>query len=100
MDAGTAVLVGAVATGALAAFAVYRWRMRRRARRVDGWVRDYLAGHYGRLPAGLHVDCSDDGLWPVLVAFDDPATGARRRLRFSCPGQGSALSLVRDEGAL
>jgi hypothetical protein len=99
MDMGMAVFVGLVVAAALAGFAVYRWRMRRRARRVEGWVRDYLVGSYGKLPGGLHVDCSDDELWPVLVAFDDPATGARHRLRFSCAGPDSAFSLASDEGA-
>lgn len=97
MDAGTAALVVAAAAGAAAAFAVYRWRLWRRARRVDAWVRDYLARRFGGAPGSLHIDCSDDELWPVLVTFDDPDTGARRRLRFVCPGPGFACSLVSDD---
>src|SRR4051794_17405687 len=97
MYPGTAVFVGLVVAAALAAFAGYRWRMRRRVRRVEGWVREYLVGRYGRLPGDLHIDCSDDELWPVLVAFDDPRTGTRHRLRFACLGPLSTCSLLGDE---
>src|SRR5262249_45798395 len=47
-DRVTALIGMAVlAALALAGFAVYRWRQRERARRVDRWVRDYLAARYG-----------------------------------------------------
>ena len=98
MRAGLEPLIGmaALVVVALAVFAVYRWRQRQRVRRVDGWVRDYLAGRYGKLPNGLNVNCSDDTLWPVLVAFGDPLTGARRRLRFDCAGPRSTFSLLSE----
>jgi hypothetical protein len=94
--ASSEVLIGAalLVLAALAAFAVHRRRMRARVCRVEGWVRDYLTHQYGSLPAGLNVNCTDDTHWPVLVAFDDPATGSRRRLQFSCPGPSSTFSLL------
>ena len=97
MDGSAAVLIGvAGSVVGLVAYAVYR-RQRGRARRVERWVREYLAGRYGEVPAPLHVNCSDDRLWPVLVAFSSPRTGARHRLRFDCPGAGSSLSLLSEE---
>src|SRR5262249_29508685 len=66
MQDSVTVLIGmaALAALALAGFAIYRWRQRERARRVDRWVRDYLAARYGGVPDGLHINCSDDRLWP------------------------------------
>jgi hypothetical protein len=98
MDRNTEVLTGiaALAITALAAFALYRWWQRRRARRVDGWVRGYLSDRYSRVPENLSIDCSDDRPWPVLVGFDSPATGARHRLQFSCPGASSTFRLLAE----
>ncbi len=100
MQTGFEALIGmaALVAVALATFALYRWQQRRRVHRVEGWVRDYLYERYGKLPVGLHVDCSDDRRWPVLVNFDDPTDGGRRRLQFSCPGPHSAFSLLREDG--
>jgi hypothetical protein len=99
MGTGLEALIGmaALAVAALGTFALYRWQQRRRVRRVEGWVRDYLHERYGKLPGGLRVDCSDDRLWPVLVDFDDPTNGGRCRLRFSCSGPRSAISLLGEE---
>src|SRR5687767_5466145 len=97
MDTSTAVFVGVVAAAALAAFAAYRWRERARVRRVEGSVRDYLAARNGGPPPGLHIDCSEDRLWPVLADFIDRRTGARHRLQFGCPGPYSALSLLSEK---
>lgn len=99
MGTGLETVIGlaALAAAALAAFALYRWRQGRRARRVEGWVREYLAGRYGTVPGGLCVDCADDALWPVLVSFEDPVSGGRRRLQFSCPGPRSAFSLLQED---
>jgi hypothetical protein len=36
-------------------------------------VKNYLCVRYGELPNPLSINCSDDPLWPVLVAFDTPA---------------------------
>jgi hypothetical protein len=92
---GLAVLVVA----GLAAFSIYRWRQRRRVRRVGAWVRGYLADRYGEVPAHLHVSCSDDRLWPVLADFNEPRSGARRQLRFSCPGANSTFSPLPEQEA-
>jgi hypothetical protein len=98
MDGSAAVLIGvAGSVVGLVAYAVYRRRQRRRVRRVEKWVGEYLSGRYGGVPAPLHVNCSDDRLWPVLVDFVSPRTGARHRLRFDCPGAGSSLALLSEE---
>jgi hypothetical protein len=98
MGGSAAVLIGVAGSVAgLIAYAVHRRRQRGRARRVEQWVRGYLAGRYGEVPARLHVNCSDDRLWPVLVDFSSPRTGVRHRLRFDCPGAGSSLSLLSEE---
>jgi hypothetical protein len=98
MDGSVAVLIGvAGAVAGLVAYAGYRRRQRMRAGRVERWVGEYLSGRYGGVPAPLHVNCSDDRLWPVLVDFSSPRTGARHRLRFDCPGAGSSLSLLSEE---
>jgi hypothetical protein len=98
MGGSAAVWIGVAGSVAgVVAYAVYRLRQRRRARRVERWVGEYLSGRYGEVPAPLHVDCSDDRLWPVLVDFSSPRTGARHRLRFDCPGAGSSLSLLSEQ---
>jgi hypothetical protein len=96
----SAVAVIAMAAGAVAAlgvFALYRWQQRKRVRRVGGWVRDYLSARYGELPNPLTINCSDDRLWPVLVGFDDPQTGARHRLQFACPGPHATFALLSEQ---
>ncbi len=83
---------------ALAAFAAYGWGRRRRARRIGAWVRAFLSDRYGAVSAGLTVDCSDDALWPVLAAFNDPRTGARHRLWFACWGPSASYALLPGPG--
>ncbi len=90
------ILAAALALLALTGYAVHGWRRRRRVRRVEGWVRDYLAARYARLPDRLTIDCSADPLWPVLVNFADPRTGARRHLRFACPGAPASFALISE----
>jgi hypothetical protein len=97
MHPATAAFLGVVAAAALAAFAVYRWRQRKRIRRIKDWVDAYVVDRYHKLPGDLHVNCSDDTLWPVLVGFADPLTGARHRLRFDCPGANATFSLISEE---
>jgi hypothetical protein len=99
MARSTEALIGmaALTLAALTAFTVYRWRMRQRVRAgVEGWLSD----RYGGLPKDLTIDSSDDPLWPVLVAFDDPRTGTRHHLQFSCNGRPSTCSpwLIRRAG--
>jgi len=98
MDRSMQLLVG-VAAGSvtsLLAYAIYRWRQRRRAHLVGKWVREYLCGQYGEVPVPLHVNCSDDRLWPVMVDFSSPRTGVRHRLQFACPGAGASFALLSD----
>jgi hypothetical protein len=90
---GTAVL----ALTALAAFAVYRWRQRERVRRIERWVKDYLSVRFDGQPNRLSINCSDDPLWPVLAAFEDPRTGIRWSLQFACAGSPSTFSLLSDK---
>jgi hypothetical protein len=99
MGKSAQVLVGMAAAAGLAliAFSYYRWQQRRRVRRVEEWVKDFLAARYGEAPQPLHIDCSDDKLWPVLVSFLDPRTGIRHRLRFSCWGRDSTFSLLEEK---
>ena len=92
------VLMGMVLLGftALAMCALYRWQRRGRVRRIEGLVRNYLTARYNGLPGHLQIQCSDDPLWPVLVAFDGPCAGTRRRIRFDCSGPRSALSILSE----
>jgi hypothetical protein len=88
MDQSTNLAIGLTGLGVIALvwFALYRSQQRARIRGVKGWVDEYLAARYGAPPGDLTVNCSDDPLWPVLVAFAHPRTGARHRLQFACPG--------------
>ena len=99
MEHSAQVLVGMAALGltALAAFAVYRWRQKERIRRVEKWVKDYLCVRYGELPNHLSINCSDDLLWPVFVAFDGPRTGIRHSLQFSGGGTHSTFALLSEK---
>jgi hypothetical protein len=99
MDASMGALVGmaAVAAVCLVAGGLYRWRQRGRARRVGEAVRAFLCERYGEVPYPLHINCSDDRLWPVLVDFSNPGTGIQHRLRFDCPGSGSVVALLQEE---
>ena len=96
METGVTLVIGmaTLAVLALAAFAVYRWRQQARARRVDRWVREYLLARFGEVPADLHVNCSDDVLWPVLVSFTGRQDGARHRLQFNCWGPDSVAAIT------
>src|SRR5262245_42492713 len=91
------LLVGAVAVAGLATFAWYRWRQRERVSGVKGWVVGYLRDRFGAALSRLSINCSDDPRWPVLVGFDDPRTGLRHPLRFSCAGRPSTYSLLSEE---
>jgi hypothetical protein len=78
------VLIGMAALGlsAVAVFVVYRGWQQNRACRIENWVKDYLRVRYGELPDPLSINCSNDPLWPVLVAFDAPSTGIRHSMQF------------------
>ena len=93
------VLIGmaALALTALAAFAVYRQLQRKRVRRVEQWVKDYLSVRPGGQPSRLTINCSDDPLWPVLVGFDDPRTGVHHSLQFACAGSPSTFALLSEK---
>ncbi len=96
MGIGLAVYVGAAALLVFAAYASYRWRMKERARRVKGWVTEFLVARHGAPLIDLHINCSDDPLWPVLASCRNPRTGARHSLRFSCPGAPSTFALASE----
>jgi hypothetical protein len=99
MEQSTEVLIGMAVLGvtAMAAFVGYRWRQSKRVRRVEEWVKDYLCVRYSKLPNALRINCSDDPLWPVLVAFDTPGTGIRHSLQFTCTGTYSTFALLSDK---
>jgi hypothetical protein len=99
MEKSTELLIGVatLALVALVAFALYRRRQRHRVRRVEGWVKDYLCARYGELPTRLSINCSDDHLWPVLVAFNAPRTGIRHRLQFTCGATHSTFELSAEK---
>jgi hypothetical protein len=88
--------MAALALAALAAFAFYRWQMRERARRIKAWVTDYLVARHGAPLIDLHINCSDDPLWPVLASCANPRTKARHSLRFSCAGAPSTSALASE----
>lgn len=98
MDQSNSLAVGlaGLAVAAIAGFAVYRWRQRARVRGVKAWVAAYLTDRYGTPPDDLAVNCSDDPLWPVLVAFAHPRTGAAHRLRFACAVQPASCTLLSE----
>jgi hypothetical protein len=93
---GALIGMAVMAFVALAAFAVYRWGQRNRVRQIERSVKDYLMVRYGELPSDLNINCSDDPLWPVLVAFDSPRTATRHRLQFDCRGPHSPVSLLSE----
>ena len=99
MENSAEVLIGMAALGlsAAAAFVVYRWWQKKRIRRVEKWVKDYLCARYGELPNPLSINCSNDLLWPVLVAFDTPRTGIRHTMQFTCGGRHSTYALLSEK---
>jgi hypothetical protein len=93
MDVNYWGMVGVPIAVGLAALALYKWRRSQRTRLVGESVKGFLTNRYGDLPKHLTIDCSDDALWPVLVAFDNPQTGARQRLQFDVRERDSTVSL-------
>jgi hypothetical protein len=96
MDVGMANATGFAAAAAVAGFAIYRWRERRRVRRVTAWVTNFLTRRGGGPPAELIVHCTDDRNWPVLASFTDGRTGARHRLQFACGGRSELHALLAE----
>src|SRR5437899_1449737 len=84
---------GGAALIAVVTVLVYRKGRRRRALRVETAARKYLSDRYGGPPNNLTINCSDDALWPVLVAFVHPKTGVRHRLQFGVCERDTSLSL-------
>lgn len=99
MQNNVEVLIGMAALGltALVSFAIYRLWQKKRVRRVEGWVKDYLFARYGELPIPLSINCSDDPLWPVLVAFDAPRSRIRHDLQLTFAGVHSTLTLLSEK---
>ena len=98
MDRNVEVLIGiaGLAVLALAGFAVWKWRQQKRALEVDRCVREYLTKRDGQLGDDLHIHCTADELWPVLVSFQNRRDGKRHRLQFSCGRSASALLLLSE----
>lgn len=89
------LLLTGLAIAVTGCFLVYRLLMRQRVRDVHERVRDYLRQQYDA-PVEVHINCSDDPLWPILVSFVDPH-GARQDLQFMCAGPISTFALVKSE---
>jgi hypothetical protein len=98
VDRTTLITIGvAVLTLAgLAGYALYRWRQRRRALLVGGWVRRHLGARFGAVPADLRINCSDDTSWPVLADFTNPQTGHRTQFQFSCLAARDTFTVVSE----
>lgn len=99
MDRSVEILIGTatVVIAGLVAYAIYQWLRRRRVHFVEGWVKEYLSGRYGELPVPLHIECSDDRLWPVLVNFTSPRSGVRHYLRFTVGRTHSTFALLSEK---
>ena len=80
----------------LVACGVHRWVQVRRRARIKLWISDYLASRYGRLPDNLHINCTDDQLWPVIVTFN-VASGSRHVLHFNCAGAPTKFCLASEQ---
>jgi hypothetical protein len=78
---------------AILAFGAYRWLQRRRVSRVNDWVTAFLLNRYGDVPKNLHIHCTNDQLWPVLVSFNGPPSGSHHRMQFRCSGAQSTFRL-------
>jgi len=99
MDKGTVITIGiGVICGliSLLAFTYHKARQRRRVYAVHTWVREWLSARYGLVPTHLHINCTDDLRWPVLVSFTHPRTGTRQNLRLACGGQLSTFSVLSE----
>ncbi len=90
------IVVPVAALVALAAFTFYRWRQRERVRGVEAWVKDYLSARFGAPLGHLKINCTDDPLWPVLVAFVHPVNGSRHSLQFICQGPPAGFYLLTE----
>jgi hypothetical protein len=92
------VLIGlaGLAVLTLAAFAAWWWWRGRRTRRIERWVKGYLVTRYGHVPEDLHVNCSDDQFWPLLVSFHCPHDRTLHLLEFGCSGPFSTFALLSE----
>ena len=88
-------LIGLMLVG-MVAFAAYRWMQGRRTVQINAWVRNFVMSRYGGIPENLHVNCTDDRRWPVIVTFDRNAAGSRHQLRFACAGVQSSFRLASE----
>jgi len=90
MSANHEMALGLVAfLAAAVAFGVYRWIQNRRRDQVRAWFATFLLARYGETPRDLHIHCTDDRYWPVLVSFQLPSSRANYRLQFICAGDQS-----------
>jgi hypothetical protein len=81
---------------AIAAAGTYRWLQHRRTSRIESWVEAHLLVRYGKLPESLHIQCTNDRLWPILVSYDHPLSGDHHRLQFLCQETESTFRLVSE----
>jgi len=98
MTENMTLLMGvAVLLAALTAFGMYRWRRRRRIHEITNWIKSYLLARCGEMPEHLHINCTDDRLWPVLVTFDRTRQGTRHSLQFRCSEARSTFVLLSEK---
>ena len=90
-------LGGIIIGSAIVAFVVYRWQQRQRIQEITAWIKEFLARRYGSLPEPLHIICTDDRLWPVLVSYEQPLNLTRHRLQFQCSGRPSDYALLSEQ---
>jgi hypothetical protein len=98
MHDNTGILSGLalLLVASMSVFAVYKWQQIKRLGQVNKWVKEYLLARYGEMPKDLHINCTNDQLWPVLVDFPAPQTGVRHNLEFYCSGPTSTYRLFAE----
>ena len=97
MDRSLVAFLVMAGVALLAVFVVYQWVQQKRIHRVEQWVRDYLVKRDGELADDLHIDCTTDTRWPVLVSWTGRRDGSKHRLQFDCGGSTATFSLLSEK---